>query len=764
MKDWLSPIVVSFVLASGFPCQADEVEDRLVEASTRIEFISYPYFCIAQLAHPFGSAEPRVQNAAKALKEALLVPATFEQLEKLAGHPNPRVRTLALMKLYDLREHDAFPVIAKHLDDQGESFPDVEVSYTGKRDEVWITTEKATVGRVASRMLSMIDYPPASGDRKASFETWSKPRLGNPDWVGWYDFLYRVATGSTSPVQPEAAPRLAALREKLAGCPAAFRTWFWFGIADDCLMQPAYDTPFATEAEMVEAGRKLGPKILLAFLKDGTRSGLRDPYIDQPERGKRFILQHAKQLFREEDSNRLAEMGYHIAAADANPKEASILIRRGGFQGYEAGLAMAALLDHRSEAETEYVVKWFYDTPGAFRASSYQSGFIHEYERRRPVDWEKPIRALVAHPGFERLDSLDVAYLGQMVNKLAQKEVASFSSEGGEIATRNRLREYFGLPVVNHPTLDSSAVRASESLWNVPLDIMPFSAALSPDGTTIAIGGREGKIILMAADKGTVAAELPAGGSNLQVKFRKSDGTLLVSDERGILSEWDVAKRKLIRETRVHEAYSRSVLSEAGDLLVTDIFGGPALYDLKESRRRWQYKLNMGADGIIAFSPDGARLAITSGSSPTILLFDPASAEPIARLEGHSSVPFRALFSPDGKQLVSVAHDDMKVIVWDALTGRLVREFSDSNSRSYNYPLGFADSPARVVITDGREKVSFFDLSSGKADLSFKLAGSWAVGMFPVQGGKRWIGVETEFHQEDVEAGRVECWSAEPQH
>ncbi|MCW1924894.1 hypothetical protein OKA05_20190 [Luteolibacter arcticus] len=453
MKSCLLPAAISCLVASGLPCRADEVEDQLAEASTRIEFIAYDYAAIGR-SGPMWLPESRQGKAWNALKDTLQLPASFEQLERLAGHANPRIRTLALMKLYALMEPDAFRVIGKHQGDTNETFPDLAPTHDGAIGDVAtssepvigkvVHTEKATISRVTGQMLRMIGY---TSQRDGDFETWSKPRLGNPDWIAWYDFLYRIAIESSSPVPPQAAPRIAALKEKLKSRPAAVRAWLWFGIADDRLMVPAFDTPLATEAEMIEAARQLGPQALLAFLKDGTRAGLSEPHIDNPERGKRFILQHAKQLFREEDSKPLAESGNFIAAADANPKEASTLIRKIRLKDSDVGIAMAALLDHHGETETEFVVEWFHAPSGISGPAYDQSKFIHEYERRMPADWEKPIRALVAHPGFERLDRLNVAYFAQMVNKLAGKEIVSFDSTKGEVAQRNRLREHFSLAV-----------------------------------------------------------------------------------------------------------------------------------------------------------------------------------------------------------------------------------------------------------------------------------------------------------------------------
>ena len=72
--------------------------------------------------------------------------------------------------------------------------------------------------------------------------------------------------------------------------------------------------------------------------------------------------------------------------------------------------------------------------------------------------------------------------------------------------------------------------------------------------------------------------------------------------------------------------------------------------------------------GTAAFSPDGSTLASTS-ENDVILLWDLATGERQATLEGHIHWIFELAFSPDGKTLAS-GGGDKAVLLWDIASGQ----------------------------------------------------------------------------------------------
>ena len=737
------PVLAAFlasVVVAGFPAcglHAQTAEASFLKLAGELPFVSYGDF-LHNRAPSDNTRARQITKVWETLEPAMLARHDFIELTALTEHPDAKVRTLALLSLYAREDPQAFKAIHERLNDEADTFPAQSTVNSASADDP-AYTERKTVGEVARWMMAMVHFPASwqgnTGTRE-EFEAWSALRLENPDWIGWYDFLYKRASSGTLPVQPGSAPRIAKLQKRMEQLPAAVRTWMWFGLADDCMMSPLTDTPLAAEAEIVEAGKQLGPDALLAFLRDGSRAGLREQKIDDPGRGRRFILSHGKQLFREQDAESLREMGHCITAADAKPGMASAWLREGlrdwtaRTHSWGRSHAVAALLDLCGDAEAGFVVQWFYETPKAVAGSREQSAFLNEVGRRKPKEWQKTLQAIAAHPGFERLTQLDVIYVALLVNKLRGREIFTQPQfdRREEGALRLAIRGHFQIAVERKPQLAAAGLPDIQPLSSFEMNGHGRSLAVSADEKWTAVGFEFGAAQLLDSGTGKVVELRESSDGNSLVHFRKSDGRLLLLTSPRGYAVWDAGNQKQIEQKSLASLVlgnqRDAVFNEAGNLLFARVAHEKGLNCMEPATGRvlWSVPMSIHDYGLLATSRDGERLAVADMLSKTILLMDAASGRIIAHLAGHAGTPERACFSPDGKWLLSTG-EDTKVMLWDGRTGEHRHEYEGAFARG-NAVAFTADSKKFLACAE-HGRMGVFDCQTGKAGTVLAAPGNW---------------------------------------
>jgi len=737
MLNWKSSMgfVSVHVWLCAIPAQADEW--RLL--AEQISYVNYGDFLYNRPPRNLGEADSPRLNA---LQAAMAIPADLPELKKRVEHADPKIRALALMKLYVSGDPDAFRVIHRRLGDEGVAFPLQSSFGSGvsfdfelrKFTPPKIETQEHKVGDLARSMLGMIDCP-----HDEDFEAWAKQRLDNPDWIGWYGFLLKRITRGTSPVPEGIEEELAAFGKLLDQRPPALRAWLGFVVADEAMSVPKEDTVLGTRDELIEKGKAPGPDALLGFLRDGSRAGLRQPNADKSKKGIRFILRHAKHLFRPEDAGTLREMGHYIAAADLRPEMAPLWIREacdqwsGTYQGWDRARAMAALLALHGEKESEFVIDWLYATEAISSGTSDQTVFITEYHRRRPEDWRKSMEVLVAHPGFDSIDTVSLRYLAVMVNDLngAMLVDQALLTDERETELRNAVRRGLGLAVKPVRWIDlNEEGETVASKWTVPIDGRATHIALGADGGFLAVAHDDGRIRIHRGRGGEFLGAIPADDAGLAtIGFRKADGRLIVVRAAGILEVWDAPRLRLESEVKlVGFGTSEACLDPAGEWLASRQANevGISVHDVRTGERRWNIPMRIRAFGLIGASPDGSRFAVCDDFVRTVLLFDPANGKPLARLDGHSGVPKDVAFSTDGTMMVT-SGEDTKIMVWNAKTGARVAEFS-SRQRHSRVEACSGDSNS-FFFGGSSGKITRVDLTDGRVVQSLKFDGTWIQNM-----------------------------------
>lgn len=169
---------------------------KLAEEIPHLDYGEFLY------ARPSHRRDTETLTALKAIDTAMAPNLTLKQLERFATHPNPKVRTLAIMKAFLSEPPEAFLIIHKLLKDDGSAFPgiadfsgSIEFDQIGRTGHPKVKTQERKVQDVAGMMMDMVGY-----HGNTDFKKWSKGRIDNPDWLGWYEFLLKRVTRGTSPV------------------------------------------------------------------------------------------------------------------------------------------------------------------------------------------------------------------------------------------------------------------------------------------------------------------------------------------------------------------------------------------------------------------------------------------------------------------------------------------------------------------------------------------------------------------------------------
>jgi serine/threonine protein kinase/WD40 repeat protein len=166
-----------------------------------------------------------------------------------------------------------------------------------------------------------------------------------------------------------------------------------------------------------------------------------------------------------------------------------------------------------------------------------------------------------------------------------------------------------------------------------------WSLAVSPDGSTLAVGGEAKTVQVYDLPTRQLKATLEGHDHAVESLDFSPDGTRLASAGGRTVRFWDTATWK----------ESGEPIGHAPEVIC------------------------------VRFSPDGKLVAISDGESflphykplsTSIILWDVAARAEVRRLWGHTNTIWALAFSPDGKTLVS-GSADQTVRFWDIASGRL---------------------------------------------------------------------------------------------
>jgi WD40 repeat protein len=216
------------------------------------------------------------------------------------------------------------------------------------------------------------------------------------------------------------------------------------------------------------------------------------------------------------------------------------------------------------------------------------------------------------------------------------------------------------------------------------------------------------------ATTGEELLKLPHQGEILRAEFSADGRKVLTSGNsakwpnKGI-KMWDAVNGTLLFALEKSSSERVACLDPEGKRLV--VFDNPSrIHDAENGKELaryegfyvWGENRRGGQLGLSPFSPDGKKL-LTFGKE-SLGLFDAESGKQLVAFRGHSGAVKSALWSPDGRFVVT-ASDDLTARIWDAVTGKEVHLLRHK-----------ASVPFAVMTPDGRrvatasETVRIWDL------------------------------------------------------
>lgn len=262
--------------------------------------------------------------------------------------------------------------------------------------------------------------------------------------------------------------------------------------------------------------------------------------------------------------------------------------------------------------------------------------------------------------------------------------------------------------------------------------------AWSPDGTMIATSGTDGSARLWDAETAQQIGEFDQGSF---WSAWAPDGSRLVFAEgifANALNVWDVASGKMLERLYAEDdefgphAFLTSSWSPDGERIAGGDFrpGRPGGIYIWEAETAELESAILSGDvcqlGWPRFSPDSTRIAagcifVEPGSNTPARIWDVATGELIMTLESEYGWTYRAIWSPDGKRIMTV-HEYGAAVIWDLDTGQPELTFTEHRG-----VVGAEWSPDGTLIVSSdfeSQQIKIWDAATGDVLMDFSVPGA----------------------------------------
>jgi WD40 repeat protein len=206
-------------------------------------------------------------------------------------------------------------------------------------------------------------------------------------------------------------------------------------------------------------------------------------------------------------------------------------------------------------------------------------------------------------------------------------------------------------------------------------------------------------------------------GAVYSAAFYPGGTRVATSGDDGYVRVWDVRTGRLLRSARVTQGTVSDVaVSPDGRLLASCTDSGEgSLVQLRDARTlRPRRTFGAQEDGVfeVVFSPDG-RLLASGGRDHVVRLWDVRTGRLVRSLTGHDDAVTALAFTPDGRKLASAsAEHDSTVRVWDVRTGESLHTLAAHGD--WVTSVAFAPGGATLASGGRDHKLIIWDAETGR--------------------------------------------------